>query len=444
MNTLIIAWVNIALMTIIEVFWGLEHTTLLLVMFAAMFLSALYSAASGLKGIVITDAVQFFIAMAGAVILAVLVIRSDEIGGITGLKAQLPKEAFNFFPVIGETKNVSGVLSLSIGSFLAYGLVQWWASWYPGAEPGGGGYIAQRMLSTKNERHSVLATLFFQTAHYAVRPWPWILVALASVALYPDLTPEKVRFGYVYAMRDFLPTGLKGLMLVAFLSAYMSTISTQLNFASSILTNDFTAIIKPQLTQKQLVKYGRYFTFVIMILSLLATSVVKTISGVWLFMIECGAGLGLVLILRWYWWRINAWSELTAMIVPFILFAASKFMWNLEFPNSFFITVAGTTVAWLTVTFLTKPTDKEVLTKFYERIKPQGFWKPFRGSGEKQNIIYLFGAWISSVILVYSILFFIGKVIFREWDNVLICSLFIVISALIFRFCTLPCRGSRC
>ncbi len=430
MNTLIIAWVNLALMTIIEVFFDIHGTTLLWIMFAAMFTAFLYSTASGLLGVAVTDAVQFFIAMTGAIILAVLVISSEKIGGIAGLKQNLPATAFDFFPKIGN-QSVAGVLSLSVGAFLAYGLVQWWASWYPGAEPGGGGYIAQRMMSTKNEKHSIFATLFFQISHYAIRPWPWILVGLAAIVLYPNLPETQLRFGYVYAMRDFLPAGLKGMMLVAFLAAYMSTISTQLNFGSSILTNDLL-LLSPKIdknNQKKLVLYGRLFTLVIMLIALGVTAVINTISGVWQFMIECGAGLGLVLILRWYWWRINAWSELSATIAPFLFYAISKFLLKLEFPVSFFVTVGGTTVTWLIITFLTKPTETETLKRFYKKVKPQGWWRPFdENQKDSKNTLYLFGAWLTSIVFVYSILFAIGKWIFAEWLQLAFLAIIIAIS----------------
>jgi len=416
MNVLVIAWVNVALMTIIKVFFGVDGAILLWIIFAAMFIAAIYTTVSGLKGIAVTDAIQFFIAMFGAIILAVLVVSSDKIGGISGLKSSLPDTAFSFFPKIGG-KGTVGVLSLSVGSFLAYGLVQWWASWYPGAEPGGGGYIAQRMMSTKNEKHSVYATLFFQIAHYAIRPWPWIIVGLASIVLYPNLADVDLRFGYVYTMRDFLPVGLKGLMLVGFLAAYMSTISTQLNFGASILTNDFFMLFIMKINdQKELVLWARIFTVFIMILAMFVTSQVETISGVWTFMIECGAGLGLVLILRWYWWRINAWSEFVAMILPFLLYFLSKFVFFLEYPNSFFLTVGGTTVAWLLVTFLTKPTDEKVLLEFYNRVRPQGWWKPYGNKHNSSgNVKYLLGSWFTSIVLVYSTLFLIGKIILVEW-----------------------------
>lgn len=419
MNTLIIAWVNLALMTIIEVFFGISGGALLWIMFGAMFLAALYSTTSGLIGVAVTDALQFFIALSGAIILAVFVISSEKIGGISGLKEQVPAQAFNFLPKIGG-QSTAGVLSISIGAFLAYGLVQWWASWYPGAEPGGGGYIAQRMMSTKNEKHSIFATLFFQITHYAIRPWPWILVGLAAIVLYPNLPETELRFGYVYAMRDFLPTGVKGLMLVGFLAAYMSTISTQLNFGASLLTNDLFMLFKKnkQIDQVKLVAWGRFFTLAIMLVALGITSVITTISGVWQFMIECGAGLGLVLILRWYWWRINAWSELTATISPFIFYAISKFIFKLEFPVSFFVTVGGTTISWILATYLTKPTQQNVLQKFYDKVKPQGWWKPYGNFKESnKNSLYLLGSWISSIVLIYSVLFALGKLILHDWNQ---------------------------
>lgn len=467
MNSIIIAWVNLALMTLIEVFFGIEGTDLLWIMAAAMAIAMIYSTISGLWGVAITDVVQFVIAMSGSIILSIIVLSSDKIGGIAGLKSQLPEQALNFFPKIGG-ENIAGTLTISAGAFLAFGLFQWWASWYPGAEPGGGGYIAQRMMSTKNEKHSIFATLFFQTAHYAIRPWPWILVGLAAIILYPELSETELRLGYVMAMKDFLPTGLKGLLLVAFLSAYMSTISTQLNFGASILTNDLFLLgkTKEQKENKKNVNFGRLFTIAIMIVSLIITSQIESISGVWAFVIECGAGLGMVLILRWYWWRINAWSEITATIVPFFVYGfiqllkyfmlqpvagiyaneipadvLQTFMNNhayLYFPVSFFWTIGITTISWITITFLTKPTKERVLLSFYKKVKPQGAWKPvqeksdYKSDKDKYYLLNLSVCWLSSIVLVYSILFFIGKLIFGEWQAVGIYGAIILVSLSIF------------
>ncbi len=467
MNSIIIAWVNLALMTLIEVFFGIDGWQLLAIMAVAMAIAMIYSTISGLWGVAITDVIQFIIAMSGSIILTVIVLSSEKVGGIAGIKSQVSEQALSFFPQIGGN-NVAGTLTISAGAFLAYGLFQWWASWYPGAEPGGGGYIAQRMMSTKNEKHSIFATLFFQTAHYAIRPWPWILVGLAALILYPELPENELRLGYVMAMKDFLPIGLKGLLLVSFLSAYMSTISTQLNFGASILTNDLILLnkTKEEKENKKNVTIGRLFTIVIMFISLIITSQIESISGVWEFVIECGAGLGMVLILRWYWWRINAWSEITATLVPFVVYGVLKLIKfiklqpiiaeygdkipveimavfnnnnaNLVFPNSFFWTVSITTIAWVVITFLTKPTKQSVLINFYKKVKPQGAWKTIqkisgiKSTKDKYYLLNLSVCWLSSIVLIYSVLFFIGKIIFAEWQAVGIYGIIIIVSFSIF------------
>lgn len=438
MNCIIIGWVNVALISILKVFFNLPENQVLWYTLAAMLITAVYSTLSGLKGVAITDAIQFGIAMIGCIVLAILVVNSDKIGGIDGLKAKLPSWSLSFFPTISSKTPASGVastLSISIGAFFAYSLVQWWSSWYPGAEPGGGGYVAQRMMSAKNEKHSVYATLFFQIAHYCVRPWPWIFVGLCAIILYPDLADSDKKLGYVLAMRDYLPIGLKGLLLVAFLAAYMSTISTQLNWGASYITNDlYRRFIKPESkfkseadAQKQYVLIGKVSTVIIMLLALIATSMIKTISGVWSFIIECGAGLGLVLILRWYWWRINAWSEITATVVPFIAYAISRFVLKWEYPNGFFFTVGVTTVSWIIITFITKPTAQNILEKFYIKVRPGGAWKKIAlatgVTNPDSNTGSLFACWISSIVMTYSVLFLLGKIIFRDWDGLYIWAL---------------------
>ncbi|HNT81124.1 MAG TPA: Na+:solute symporter, partial [Bacteroidia bacterium] len=259
MNCLIIGWVNVALAEILKVYFNLEHTEAFLCVGGFMVLTMIYSSLGGLKGIAVTDVFQFTIAMLGCIILAVIVLNSDKIGGITGLKSKLPKETFNFFPEFGNTSH-NGVFVIGIGAFLAHIAVQWWASWYPGSEPGGGGYVAQRMMSTRNEKESVYATLLFQIAHYCLRPWPWIIIALCSLVLYPELTTENKKAGFVMTMKDFLPAGLQGLLLVAFFAAYMSTISTQLNWGASYLVNDLVKRFgknTKENDEKLMVRYGR-------------------------------------------------------------------------------------------------------------------------------------------------------------------------------------------
>lgn len=487
-NVIIIAWVNKAMESLLVEFFGLEGTTVLLVIFGLMAFAAFYSSLSGLMGVAITDFVQFIIAMTGTIILAFVVINSEEVGGISNLQAKLPASYFDFFPswdAGGDSSSpggsMVGTLSLSIGAFLSFAVVQWWASWYPGAEPGGGGYIAQRMMSAKNEKHAVWSTLFFQVAHYCLRPWPWILVGLAAVALYspeysvPDVTIQQQieavkaagidfkdigsfdpalaaemakdptveratrytleqRAGYVFAMKDFLPTGLVGLLLAAFFAAYLSTISTQLNWGASYLINDLYVpfVQKSQggteaQKQKKYVLLGRAATVFLMILGLAATPLLDSIKEGWSFLMNCGAGLGLVLILRWYWWRINAWSEISATLAPFVAYPLSVALLEsnpsfgeafVHHNGTFLVTVLFTTIVWITVTFLTEPTNTDTLRSFYDRVRPDGAWGPFQakaGSGEKSNLPYLFLCWISAVVLVYSLLFATGKVIFGDW-----------------------------
>lgn len=426
MNIIILGWVNKAMMSILIGMFDIPETTVIFYVFGAMFLVALYSAISGLWGVVVTDALQFLLAMGACVVLAILVITSPEIGGISGLKAKLPAHVFDFFPRISsDITSVTGAFALTVTSFLAYVGIQWWASWYPGAEPGGGGYVAQRMMSAKNEKHSLFAVLFFQIAHYGIRPWPWILVALASLVLYPELSADKKGMGYIFAMRDFLPVGLKGVLVAAFFAAYMSTIATHLNWGTSYLINDFyRRFIKKDKNEKHYVFMSRATTILLMVVSIIATLFITRISGAWEFILECGAGLGLVLILRWFWWRINAWSEISAMITPFLVYPVIRY-YGIPFPDSLFYLVGATTVVWVTVTFLTKPTDKAVLLSFYRQNHPGGIlWKPIsdllpdvKSDG---GFGLMFVNWISGVFLVYSLLFGTGSFIFGNITEALI------------------------
>ncbi len=417
MNAIIIGWVNLALVSILQVFFDLPKEDALLYTFGVMAFVAIYTSISGLWGVAINDMIQFGIAMTGCIILAFLVLDAPDIGGIDGLKSKLPNETLNIFPTIGgDTGDGVTTFSLGIGAFLAFIGFQWWASWYPGAEPGGGGYIAQRMMSAKTEKDAVWATLFFQVAHYCIRPWPWIIVGLCAIVLYPELGADEKRLGFVMAIKDYMPVGLKGLLLVGMFAAYMSTISTQLNWGASYVVNDlYKALINRDAADRALVKVSRITTIVLMIFSMVITTQINSISGVWTFIIECGAGLGLVLILRWYWWRINAWSEIVALIAPYIGYALSRTM-GWEFPNTFFFTIGFTTIAWLSATFFTSPTDRNVLQKFWDRVQPPGSWALFRQDKESSGMLkYLFLCWVSSIIMVYAMLFGIGKLIFGEW-----------------------------
>jgi Na+/proline symporter len=420
MNCVIVGWVNLAMAAVLEGMFGIPRGRVLLYVALALVVTAVYAAISGLWGVALTDAFQFVLAMAGTTLLAVVVLGLPQIGGLAGLRAQVPEWTLRMTPAIGGASagQIAGAFALSFSAFFAYVGVQWWASWYPGAEPGGGGYIAQRMMSAKDEKHSLLATLWFQIAHYCLRPWPWIIVGLASLVLYPDLAADAKRLGYVYAMRDHLPSGLRGMLVASFFAAYMSTIATQLNWGTSYVMNDFyKRFVNPQAGEKALVRLSRAVTVVLMVLSLFVTSILDTISGAWAFIIEAGAGLGLVLILRWYWWRINAWSEIAAMVTPLVVYGYLRAFTRVAFPQTLYVIVGITTVAWLAVTFLTPPTDGTTLEAFFRRVHPGGAgWAPVARRvpdvRADTGLLALLVDTVAGVALVYGTLFALGEFLF--------------------------------
>ncbi len=432
MNIIIMGWVNLALASILKIMFGISEDHVILYIIGAMLIVGVYSAISGLWGVALTDMFQFVIAMAGCIALAVVILNLPEIGGISGLAEKLPQHVFAFFPTVSlkASSVATGVMTLSASAFLAHMAVQWWSSWYPGNEPGGGGYVAQRMMSARDERHSMLSTLWFSIAHYALRPWPWIIVALASLVLYPDI--PVAREGYVFAMRDHLPPGLLGFLVAAFLAAYMSTIATHLNWGSSYIINDlYRRFIKKDAGEKHYVLVSRVVTLLMVVISSLMIRYMSSITGAWEFIIECGAGLGLVLILRWYWWRINAWSEIVAMVVPILVYGAPRlaalilhpgepYVPFVRFPESLFFIAGITTLSWIVVTFLTRPVDQDRLEAFYRRVNPGGpGWRRVReacsaGVPASEPLTRLMLHWFLGVALVYSSLFSIGKLIFRE------------------------------
>jgi len=428
-NTVIIGWVNLAMASVLEGMFGIEPGQVMIYVALALALTALYSALSGLWGVAVTDVFQFVLAMTGTIVLAVVVLDLPQIGGMAGLLEKVPGWSLSFFPAISQeaARESTGTLTLSAAAFFAFVGIQWWACWYPGAEPGGGGYVAQRMMSSKDERHSLFATLWFTVAHYCVRPWPWIIVGLATLVLYPDLGPAERRMGYVFAMRDYLPAGVKGMLVAAFFAAYMSTISTQLNWGTSYFINDFyRRFVRPDTPERHLVTVSRIATLALMVLSLGVTSILETISGAWAFLIEAGAGLGLVLILRWFWWRINAWSEIAAMVVPLVVYGWLHFATEVRFPETLYYIVAVTTAAWIVVTFATKPTDAETLARFYRRVHPGGAgWRIVAGMvpDVKGDSGYgrLLRDWLCGTILVYSVLFGVGHILLLRTGQGLLC-----------------------
>lgn len=397
-NLIIMGWVTRAMVTIVETALGISGWAAALLLFAA---TASYSTLSGLWGVLLTDFFQFAVAMAGSIILAVAAV--NAVGGLDRLAEGAarhfgsPEAALNILPPADSPW-------LPFSSLAVFFAVQWWAVWYPGAEPGGGGYVAQRMLATKDERHSLLATLWFNVAHYAVRPWPWILVGLATVILYPGLdNPER---GYVQAMVDLLHSPWRGLLLSAFAAAYMSTISTHLNWGASYLVNDvYLRFFRPGAGEREQVVVGRGATLVLMAMSFAVMGALETVEAGWRFLLAISAGTGLVLILRWYWWRVNAWSELSAMAASLVASLTLQFGLGYDATDpsgpGFAIvivgTVAVTTIVWITVTLLTPPEPRATLESFYRRVRPGGpGWRAIaRSLGYAEDRIP--GGWLSWV-----------------------------------------------
>ena len=433
MNCIVIGWVALAMETVLAVLFpgmalfgqtsfsllGAEVSAPMMAVGLLMLVIGAYSLVSGLWGIVVTDAFQFLLAMTGSISLAWFALDLPEVGGLSGLLEKVPAETVRLLPAVGGGADEAALLTISTLAFFAYFGVQWWSSWYPGAEPGGGGYIAQRMLSARSERDSVLSALWFNVAHYCVRPWPWIIVALVALVLYPDL--ENAREGYVLVMRETLPPGLLGLLFAAFLAAFMSTISTQLNWGTSYLVNDLYArFIAPEADARRLVAVSRGLTFGLAILGFLVASQLDTITEAWGLVLSASAGLGLVLILRWYWWRVNAWSELTATVVPLVLVGLQlagvdvPFL-TAAFPVNLYGIVVITTVAWLAATFATGPTEAGTLDTFYRRVRPGGAWGPVAARHPDVHTDDGLGAlalrWILGVAAVYASLFGLGGLI---------------------------------
>jgi Na+/proline symporter len=436
MNCIIIGWVSLAMETVLKVLFpalgqstvnvlGIQMSGALGVTALLVVMVAIYSLMSGLWGVTVTDVFQFAIAMGGSFILAFVALGRPEIGGLAGLRAKLPEETFRMLPTFGDAAQTAGVLALTPLAFIAYVGMQWWSSWYPGAEPGGGGYVAQRFLSAKDERHAMFAALWFTIAHYCLRPWPWIIVALASMVMYPGL--EVPREGFVMVMRDVLPAGLIGLLFAAFLAAFMSTIATQLNWGTSYLVNDlWRRFVKRDGDEKYYVRVSRVMTFVLALIGIVVTTQLDTIAGAWELILSASAGLGLVLILRWYWWRVNAWSELAATVVPIFIAIVAGVMsaggqklpgFSNPFPTNLFFVVAVTTVAWLVATFVTRPTDSARLDEFYRRVRPAGpGWTAVAArhpdARPSERLGPLLVNWLLGIVLVYFTLFGVGYLMF--------------------------------
>jgi Na+/proline symporter len=428
-NLIIMGWVNLAIVKIMMLVLGINKIEALIIAIIIMAITASISTLSGLLGVLWTDLFQFVLKMGMVIVLAVFAVNAS--GGMSPL--------INNLHAIDKARSATGsnsILALvpdlnstwmPMITFCVFIAVNWWASWYPGAEPGGGGYVAQRIFSAKNEKHSLLATLWFNLAHYALRPWPWILVALVAAVRYQHdagylADPET---GYIKIMISDLPAYLRGLMIAAFAAAYMSTIGTQLNWGASYIVNDVYKRYVKDKTEKHYVKFSQLVTIVLMVLSAIATFYMDSIAGAWKFLMALGAGTGLVYILRWFWWRINAWSEISAMIAAFIISLVLQFGFHfdednpVQFAHLLLITVAFTTAIWLSVTLLTNPEPREKLLSFYRKVRPNaGMWGPVAREATDitpvhDGILNLIN-WISGVAMIYCFLFGLGHIILQD------------------------------
>ncbi len=416
-NLIIMGWVTRAMVTILQVSLSIDPWKAAIFLFGV---TALYTVFAGLWGIIVTDLFQFVFAMGGSILLAVLAVQS--VGGLDALTAQASAR-------FGSTEAAFGIIPpldapwLPLTTLLVWLSVQWWAAWYPGQEPGGGGYVVQRILSTKDERNGLLATLWFTIAHYALRPWPWILVGFVGLLRYPGLAnPEE---GYVRVMVDVLPSPFKGLLLAAFAAAYMSTISTHLNWGASYLVNDvYLRFIKPDASPRAQVVASRAATAVLMVSSLVVMSFLTSVEQGWKILIGLGAGTGLVFILRWYWWRVNAWSEIAAMLASFAtslaLAARGHSMSDTgttDYAFTLLTIVLVTTAVWLGVTFLTAPESEATLDRFYRRVRPGGpGWREVArrlGYGDDRipGGALSWANWVAGLVAVYAAVFAVGAAV---------------------------------
>lgn len=441
-NLVIMATVNLAAVKIANVLLGWPMTQTLVV---CAILNVSFAAIAGLWGVLVTDMIQFGIAMTGSVAAAYYALKQPEVGGLSGLMEKMDPATLRLLPDFGDW-------GVALTVFIIPLTVQWWSVWYPGSEPGGGSYIAQRMLAAKTERDATWGSLFFNVAHYSLRPWPWILVALASLAVYPQLSdisaalphvdPALVGHDMAYpAMLRFLPSGMLGLMVAGLLAAYVSTISTHLNWGTSYLVHDlYRRFIHPDASERHYVAAGRLVTALLMLLAALLTYVLDTARSSFELLLSIGAGTGLLYLLRWFWWRINAWSEIAAMVTSFLMasffFIAGKQGAGVPSHIALIITVAVTTAVWVAVAYLTPATDRATLVNFYRIVRPGGRgWEPVRqeagvtaaGGGFAESLL----GWVAGCVFVYAALFGTGSFIYGNMGIALFWLVALVISGFV-------------
>ena len=427
-NAVIMATVNLAAAKIANVVLGWPMWQTLLICAA---LNIAFAATSGLWGVLVTDFIQFGIAMGGSFAAAYYSLKQPEVGGLAGLVSKLDASTLSLLPDFGDWGLTLSVLIIPI-------TVQWWSVWYPGSEPGGGSYVAQRMLAARSEKDALAGTLFFNVANYALRSWPWVITALASLLVYPTLGDIARTFPYVdpkllghdmaySAMLKFLPHGMLGLMVAGMLAAYVSTLSTHLNWGTSYLVHDFyRRFLRKDATEKHYVAVGRLVTGLLMVVAAGLTFVLDSARQAFDLMLSVGAGTGLIYLLRWFWWRINAWSEIAAMVSSFIVstgfFIAAKQGHGVPSHVSLLATVASTTVVWLIVTYLTRPTDAATLEAFYRRVRPAGpGWAAVRaatGLGPSpDSLSQSMLGWVLGCLFVYAALFGTGSILYGKWPQ---------------------------
>ncbi len=445
-NCVIMATVNLAAAKIASVLLGWPMGQTLLV---CAVLNVAFAATSGLWGVLVTDFIQFGIAMTGSIAAAVYAVRQPQVGGLDGLFDRLDPSTLALLPNFGDWGTALSIFVIPL-------TVQWWSVWYPGAEPGGGSYIAQRMLAARSEKDALGGTLLFNFAHYALRPWPWIIVGLASILVFPTLDDIRRAFPYVDpaligndlaypAMLTFLPAGLLGLMVAGLLSAYVSTISTHLNWGTSYIVHDFyRRFMRPGADERHYIMVGRLVTAALMVVAGALTFVLETAQQSFNLLLSIGAGTGLIYLLRWYWWRINAWSEIAAMVSSFavaVAFAVANRTGATIAPHvSLLVTIAVTTVVWVTATFLTAPTDRSTLVAFYRLVRPAGpGWASVRAEAAVEaspdSIAHALLAWVLGCFAVYAALFGMGSFLYGRTVQAVACTVvFIVAVAGLLRF----------
>ena len=457
-NLIILGWVTRAMIKILTISLGLRDVHLggltisgdIVAVGICFVITVAYSAGAGMWAVLWTDLVQFVIKMTAVIILAVFAVRA--VGGMDALVAGLSAKfgssnaAISVLPVRVTPNGLEAYTWMPLLALAVFLSVQWWAAWYPGAEPGGGGYVAQRIFSSKTERDGVLATLFFQVAHYAIRPWPWIITGLATVLLYPAGigAAHDHEAAYVQAFVDLLPTPWRGFMMAGFAAAYMSTVGTQLNWGASYLVNDFyKRFVNKDASEKHYVAVSRWATVLLFLGSVFVTMNLTTVEGAWKFLLALGSGTGLVLILRWYWWRINAWSEISAMVASFLVSITAIAAFKGRFPAGdlradawvMLTTVLVSTIIWVSVTFMTAPEPESKLESFYQRVRPGGpGWRRISdrlgyGGESIPGGALAWTNWLAGIVAVYASLFGIGKLIFGETMTGLIM---LVVAALAF------------